>query len=78
MTIKDLKSGEVALITKIDVKSPLRLRLLDMGFIPNTVVKVQKIAPLGDPIQIQIRGYEIALRKEDLGKIYVKKENKSK
>lgn len=78
MTIKDLKIGEVALITKVDVSAPLRLRLLDMGFIPNTVVKVQKIAPLGNPIQIQIRGYEIAIRKEDAEKIYVKKENKSK
>lgn len=74
MTIKDMKVGECAIITKVGGEGPLRLRLLDMGLIPNTIVKVQKIAPLGDPIQIQVRGYELTLRKEDAEKIQVKKE----
>lgn len=74
MTIKDLEIGECAIITKVGGEGPLRLRLLDMGLIPNTIIKVQKIAPLGDPIQIQVRGYELTLRKEDAEKIQVKKE----
>lgn len=78
MTIKDMKIGEFAIITKVSGKDPLRLRLLDMGLLPNTLIKVQKIAPLGDPIQIQIRGYELMIRKEDAEKIYVLKEAKLK
>lgn len=78
MTLKDLKIGEKAIITGLSFNSNIRLRLIDIGFIPNTLVKLQKIAPLGDPIQIQIRGYELALRKEIAGKIYVKKEYKIK
>ena len=78
MTIKDLKIGESAIITKVLGEGPLRLRLLDMGLIPKTVVKMQKIAPLGDPLQIQVRGYELTLRKEDAEKIQVKKEVNSK
>ncbi len=78
MTIADMKISEVATITKVEGNGPLRLRLLDMGLIPNTVVKIQKIAPLGDPIQIQVRGYELTIRKEDAEKIQVKKEGKNK
>lgn len=78
MTIKDMKIGETAVITKVGGEGPLRLRLLDMGLIPNTIVKVQKIAPLGDPIQIQVRGYELTIRKEDAEKIQIKKEKNEK
>ena len=74
MTIKDMKIGDIAVITKVDGSDPLRLRLLDMGLIPNTKIKVQKIAPFGDPIQIHLRGYDLTIRKEDAGKIQVKKE----
>ena len=45
--------------------------MLDMGIIPKTVVKVQKVAPMGDPIEIHLRGYELTIRKEDAGKIEV-------
>lgn len=72
MTLKDLSVGDVAIITKVCGKNPLRLRLLDMGIIPNTLVKIQKVAPLGDPIQIQIRGYELTIRKEDAAKIQIR------
>ena len=74
MTIKDMKVGETAIIIKLSGKESLRARLLDMGFTPKTLIKVQKIAPLGDPIQIQIRDYEITLRKNDAKNVYVKKE----
>lgn len=74
MTINDLNIKEEAIITKVGGEGALRLRLLDMGIIPKTKVKLQKIAPLGDPIQIRVRGYELTLRKEDASMIEVMKE----
>lgn len=52
----------------------LRCRLLDMGLIPKTAVEVRKVAPMGDPIEIRIRGYELTIRREDAAKIEVKPE----
>ena len=49
----------------------LRCRLLDMGLIPHTRITLQKVAPMGDPIQIQVRGYELTLRREDAEKIQI-------
>ena len=74
MTLKDIKIGDSAIIEKIYGTDLLRLRLLDMGFIPQTIIKVKKVAPLGDPIWVQIRGYEISIRKDDAKRIQVKKE----
>ena len=69
MTLNDLKIGQSGIITAVGGEGTLRLRLLDMGLIPKTRVRVQKVAPMGDPIQIQIRGYEdaqrIEIRKEE-------------
>ncbi len=65
MTLDKLKIGESGVITAVGGEGALRLRLLDMGLIPKTKVKVQKVAPLGDPIQILIRGYDLTIRKED-------------
>ena len=71
MTLNQLKIGESARITAVGGEGALRLRLLDMGLIPHTVVTLQKVAPLGDPIEILIRGYELTLRTEDAMKIDV-------
>lgn len=76
MRLDLLKTGESAVITKVGGEGPLRLRLLDMGLIPKTVVKIQKVAPLGDPIQLLIRGYDLTIRKEDAAVIDVEKEVK--
>lgn len=76
MRLDLLKTGESAVITKVGGEGPLRLRLLDMGLIPKTVVKIQKVAPLGDPIQLLIRGYDLTIRKEDAAVIEVEKEVK--
>ncbi len=73
MTLNDLKIGESGIITAVGGEGALRLRLLDMGLIPKTLVRVQKVAPMGDPIQIQIRGYELTLRREDAQRIEVRK-----
>ena len=64
MTIDDLKIGQTGTISNVGGQGALRLRFLDMGLIPGTRVKLQKVAPMGDPIQIQVRGYELTIRRE--------------
>ena len=74
MTLNDLKVGQSGVITAVGGEGALRLRLLDMGLIPKTRVRVQKVAPMGDPIQIQIRGYELTIRREDAQRIELQEE----
>lgn len=74
MTLNDLKIGQSGIITAVGGEGALRLRLLDMGLIPKTRVRVQKVVPMGDPIQIQIRGYELTIRREDAQRIEIRKE----
>ncbi len=69
MTINDLKIGQWGVIDCVEGEGPLRLRFLDMGLIPGTKVLLQKVAPMGDPIQIHLRGYELTIRREDAQKI---------
>lgn len=69
MTLAQLPVGESAVIKAVHGEGALRLRLLDMGLIPKTKVMVRKIAPMGDPIEIQVRGYELTLRLEDAANI---------
>ncbi len=71
MTLDNIDVGQEAVITKVGGEGELRCRFLDMGIIPKTKVKVQKMAPMGDPIEIQLRGYELTIRKEDAQKIEV-------
>ena len=72
MTLDELKVGQSAAITAVGGEGALRNRLIDMGLIPRTEVTLQKIAPMGDPIQIRVRGYELTLRIEDAKKIEVR------
>lgn len=74
MTINDLKIGQEGVIHTVGGEGPLRLRFLDMGLIPGTKVSLQKIAPMGDPIQIRLRGYELTIRREDAAQITLKEE----
>ena len=71
MTLDKLPLGQEAVITVVGGEGALRCRLLDMGLIPKTRVRVEKIAPLGDPLELRVRGYSLSLRKEDAGKIEV-------
>lgn len=71
MTLDQLKVGKSAVITAVGGEGTLRCRLLDMGLIPQTEVTLQKIAPLGDPIEIRVRGYELTIRLDDAKKITV-------
>ena len=69
MTLDKLPVGSSAVIRTVGGSGALRCRLLDMGLIPRTQVTLQKIAPMGDPIEIRVRGYELTLRLEDARKI---------
>lgn len=75
MTVDDLKIGQSGVIATVGGEGPLRLRFLDMGLIPGTKVTLRKVAPMGDPIQIQVRGYELTIRREDAAKITLREEN---
>ena len=72
MTLNKLAPGSSGVIRAVGGEGALRLRLLDMGLIPGTAVSVRKVAPLGDPIEIAIRGYELTLRKTDAAQVDVK------
>lgn len=69
MTLKNLKVGESALITRVDGEGALRQHFLDMGVIPGAEVTVVKFAPMGDPMELQIHGYELTLRLEEAEQI---------
>ena len=71
MTLDLLPIGQDAVITAVGGEGALRCRLLDMGLIPRTAVRVEKVAPLGDPIELRVRGYALSLRKEDARNITV-------
>lgn len=72
MTLKDLKVGSSGTITAVGGEGALRRRLLDMGLTPGTKVLVRKMAPMGDPIELYLRGYELTIRGEDAAKITMK------
>ena len=78
MTLKELAVGKSGLITAVGGEGNLRCRLLDMGLIPNTKVTVVKIAPMGDPMEIRLRGYELTLRLEDAAQIEIMPEGSGK
>lgn len=71
MTLDKLKPGMSAVIKAVRGEDALRLRLLDMGLIPGTTVEVRKIAPMGDPMQLRLRGFDLTLRISDAAGIEV-------
>ena len=71
MTLDQLRPGMTGKIISVGGEGELRLRLLDMGLIPRTEVTIIKVAPMGDPIEIRVRGYELTLRVSDARNIEV-------
>ncbi|MCL1998206.1 MAG: ferrous iron transport protein A [Turicibacter sp.] len=65
MTFKNLKAGDSVRVMKINGQGALKRRIMDMGITKGTEIHVRKIAPLGDPVEVTVRGYELSLRKED-------------
>ena len=73
MTLNELRIGESGRVLKVGGEKALRRRLLDMGITPRTVIMMKKAAPMGDPIELLLRGYVLTLRLEDAEKIIVEK-----
>ena len=71
MTLQDLSIGQSGRVVSVGGEKALRRRLLDMGITPGTSVTVKKAAPMGDPLELLLRGYTLSLRKEDAGKIAI-------
>ena len=71
MTLKDAKIGQTVKVVRLGCAGKLRRRLLDMGITKGTEVTVRKIAPLGDPIELTVRGYELSIRKDEASRIEV-------
>ncbi len=71
MTLADLPIGESGVIKTVGGEGALRRRFLDMGLTPKTHIMVRKVAPMGDPIEICLRGYELTLRREDAERIEI-------
>jgi len=64
MNLSNLKPGEQGIIIKLESTiGPIRRRLMDMGVIPGELVKVEKVAPMGDPMEVTVKGYKLSLRK---------------
>lgn len=72
MTLKDVKIGDKATVLKLTGTGAIKRRIMDMGITKGVEIHVRKLAPLGDPIEITVRGYELSIRKEDAEMIEVK------
>ena len=70
-TLKDVKIGQKAKIVKLHGEGAIKRRIMDMGITKGIVVRVRKVAPLGDPMELTVRGYELSLRKADAEMIEV-------
>ena len=71
-TLKDVKIGETAVVERLHGEGALKRRIMDMGLTKGTTVYVRKVAPLGDPLELTVRGYEMSVRKADAELIEVR------
>ncbi len=71
-TLKDVKVGETAVVAKLHGEGPVRRRIMDMGLTKGTEVLVRKVAPIGDPIELSVRGYELSIRKDEAATVEVR------
>ncbi len=71
MTLKDVKIGDTAKVIKLNGEGPVKRRIMDMGLTKGVEVYVRKVAPLGDPIEVTVRGYELSIRKADAEMVLV-------
>lgn len=65
LPLSQLQPGECAIVFQVQAKGPIRQRLLEMGFIRGAHLKLEKLAPLGDPMELVIKGYHLSLRREE-------------
>ncbi len=71
MTLKEVKVGRSVIVKKLIGQGAIKRRIMDMGITKGVEVYVQKVAPLGDPMEVTVRGYELSLRKADAAMIEV-------
>lgn len=71
-TLKTIKCGETVTVVKLHGEGPIKRRIMDMGITKGASIYVRKVAPLGDPLEVTVRGYELSLRKNDSEMIEVK------
>lgn len=64
-TLKDMRQGETATVVRLLGEGPVKRRIMDMGITRGTEIFVRKVAPLGDPMELSVRGYELSIRKAD-------------
>ena len=69
MTLKDLKPGQLGVVASIGATGPMKCRMMDMGITPGVEMRLFKAAPLGDPVEVNVRGYELSLRREETQRI---------
>ena len=70
-TLKDVKVGETVTVAKLRGEGPVKRRIMDMGITKGVECHVRKVAPLGDPMELSVRGYELSVRKADAGMIEI-------
>ena len=70
-TLKDVKVGEDCVVARLHGEGPVKRRIMDMGITKGVAIHVRKVAPLGDPMELNVRGYELSVRKEDAEMIEV-------
>ena len=73
-TLRDVKVGETAIVVKLHGEGAVKRRIMDMGITRHTSIYVRKVAPLGDPIEVNVRNYELSIRKADAEMIEVEGE----
>lgn len=64
-TLREVKSGETVTVVKLNSEGAVKRRIMDMGITKGCSVYIRKVAPLGDPVEVTVRGYELSVRKED-------------
>ncbi|MDR1957429.1 MAG: ferrous iron transport protein A [Treponema sp.] len=70
-TLKDVKPGETVTVVKVHGQGAVKRRIMDMGITRDAEILVRKVAPLGDPVEVNVRGYELSLRKADIDSIEI-------
>lgn len=70
-TLRDAKVGETVIVVKIHGEGALKQRIMDMGIVKGAELSIRKVAPLGDPVELTVRGYELSLRKKDAESIEI-------
>ena len=70
-TLRDVKIGDTVTVARVHGEGPVKRRIMDMGVTKGTSIHVRKVAPLGDPIEVTVRGYELSLRKNDAALVEV-------